>query len=57
MFNLGSVPQFSLDREKFGAMLEDYYRMRGWDALTGIPRPERLEALGLEDIAQDMRKY
>jgi aldehyde:ferredoxin oxidoreductase len=38
-------------------MLEDYYRMRGWDEKTGIPKPERLTALGLEDIAQDMEKY
>jgi aldehyde:ferredoxin oxidoreductase len=31
--------------------------MRGWDEQTGIPKPERLAALGLEDIAQDMKKY
>jgi aldehyde:ferredoxin oxidoreductase len=46
-----------LDKEKFGRMLEDYYRMRGWDEKTGIPKPERLTSLGLEDIAADMKKY
>jgi aldehyde:ferredoxin oxidoreductase len=46
-----------LDKEKFGRLLEDYYRMRGWNEKTGIPKPERLTALGLEDIAQDMEKY
>ncbi len=34
-----------LDKEKFGRMLEDYYRMRGWDEKTGIPKPERLTSL------------
>jgi aldehyde:ferredoxin oxidoreductase len=38
-------------------MLEDYYRRRGWDEKTGIPLPERLKALGLEDAARDMKKY
>jgi aldehyde:ferredoxin oxidoreductase len=39
-----------LDREKFRDMLRDYYRLRGWDEETGVPRPETLSALGLEDI-------
>ena len=40
-----------LDREKFMDMLKEYYRLRGWDEETGRPRPETLEALGLEDLA------
>jgi aldehyde:ferredoxin oxidoreductase len=27
-------------------MLDEYYRIRGWDA-EGVPGPERLAALGL----------
>jgi aldehyde:ferredoxin oxidoreductase len=28
-------------------MLDEYYRARGWDVATGLPRPEKLEELGL----------
>jgi len=35
--------------EVFNKMLEDYYRLRGWDE-NGIPKPETLERLGLNDI-------
>jgi aldehyde:ferredoxin oxidoreductase len=38
-----------LDRDKFTAMLKEYYRLRGWDEDTGLPRPETLAALGLGD--------
>lgn len=35
-------------------MLRQYYKLRGWDQKTGwIPR-RRLEALGLEDVAQEL---
>jgi aldehyde:ferredoxin oxidoreductase len=39
-----------LDREKYLNMLKEYYRLRGWDEATGIPRPETLAALGLPKI-------
>ena len=32
-------------------MLDEYYRIRGWDVATGLPKRERLERLGLGDIA------
>jgi aldehyde:ferredoxin oxidoreductase len=28
-------------------MLDEYYRARGWDEATGLPRPEKLRELGL----------
>jgi len=31
--------------------------MRGWDKEAGIPTRERLEALGLSEVAQDMEQY
>jgi aldehyde:ferredoxin oxidoreductase len=37
-----------LDREKFVAMLKEFYRLRGWDEETGIPKKETLKKLGLE---------
>ncbi len=40
-----------LDRAKFKAMLEEYYRLRGWDLRTGLPTKKTLAALGMEDIS------
>lgn len=36
-------------------MKDEYYSLRGWDMDTGIPLPEKLYALDLPDIAEDMR--
>lgn len=38
-----------LDREKFSKMLGEYYRLRGWDEDTGIPRQDTLVRLGLTE--------
>ena len=46
----------SLDQEKFGKMLEDYYRQRGWNPMTGIPTSETLEKLGLPGVLTDLQK-
>ena len=35
-------------------MLDDYYKLRGWDSKTGKPKRETLEKLGLTDIANDL---
>jgi aldehyde:ferredoxin oxidoreductase len=40
-----------LDRNKFESMLREYYRLRGWDEATGLPRPETLHQLGLDDLS------
>jgi len=40
-----------LDRDKFTSMLQEYYRLRGWDEATGLPKKETLAALGMEDMA------
>lgn len=37
--------------EELGEMLEEYYRLRGWDAATGIPSRAKLEALSLGWVA------
>ncbi len=39
--------------EEFQAMLDEYYRLRGWNA-NGIPTKEKLQALGLEELIQDL---
>jgi len=41
-----------LDRNKFKAMLKEYYALRGWDENTGLPAKETLIKLGMEDTAQ-----
>jgi len=40
-------------REEFEGMLEEYYRLRGWDR-QGIPTPERLQSLDLEEAVKDL---
>jgi aldehyde:ferredoxin oxidoreductase len=39
-----------LDRDKFTTMLKEYYRIRGWDEKTGLPKKETLKLLGMEDL-------
>ena len=41
--------------EEFNGLLDEYYRLRGWDA-NGIPSAEKLKDLGLEEIIRDLRK-
>jgi aldehyde:ferredoxin oxidoreductase len=36
--------------EKWGLMLETYYREMGWDPETGKPLPETLRDLDLDDL-------
>jgi aldehyde:ferredoxin oxidoreductase len=33
-------------------MLDEYYKARGWSRETGIPTKEKLEQLGLGDLAE-----
>jgi len=39
-----------LEKDKFIDILKEYYRLRGWDEDTGLPRTETLSALGLDDL-------
>jgi len=41
--------------EKWGWMVENYYRLMGWDPQTGKPLPETLERLGLAEIIKDLK--
>lgn len=40
-----------MDAQKFEAMKDEYYAIRGWDQKTGIPTQAKLEELGLGDSA------
>jgi aldehyde:ferredoxin oxidoreductase len=48
---LGAV----VDRDEFEKMKTDYYRLRGWDTTTGFPTSAKLNELGLNDIAGDLK--
>ena len=54
----GSTPSWAtrmaLDREQFVPVMDEYYRLRGWDVETGWPTQERLERLGLGDVYDEM---
>ncbi len=43
-----------LDKEKFETMKDEYYEIRGWDKKTGIPSRDKLEELGLGDVAEEV---
>ena len=44
----------TLDRNDFEQLKIEYYRLRGWDAETGLPTEDKLKALGLVDVAADL---
>ncbi len=39
-----------LDREKFEELKKEYYKLRGWDANTGLQTKSKLSELGLDEI-------
>jgi aldehyde:ferredoxin oxidoreductase len=52
-------PQLSppvANKEKFEAMREEFYRLRGWDPETGIPEESKLKALDLEDLSEEIKR-
>ena len=52
----GSAPSEGVAKGKsimpdWDAMLTNYYQQMGWDSKTGVPLPETLQTLGIENIA------
>ncbi|MFC1823423.1 aldehyde ferredoxin oxidoreductase N-terminal domain-containing protein [Thermodesulfobacteriota bacterium] len=43
-----------VERDQFEKMKDEYYGIRGWDVSTGLQRKEQLEALGMDDVAEDL---
>ncbi|MBN2062071.1 MAG: hypothetical protein JW882_16800 [Deltaproteobacteria bacterium] len=43
-----------IDRDKFEMLKDRYYRLRGWDRATGRPTRQKLEDLGLNDVANNL---
>ncbi len=46
---------YKLDRDRFDDLLTKYYTLRGWGE-DGMPRKDRLSALGLDYVAEDLEK-
>jgi len=44
----------ALDRREFDPLMDEYYRLRGWDVTTGWPTRERLESLDLGYVYDEM---
>jgi len=45
-----------VERDKFEAMKDEYYKLRGWDVSTGLQTKEQLESVGVGDIVGEMEK-
>jgi aldehyde:ferredoxin oxidoreductase len=52
---VGPVPLPTIDKGKYEKVLDKYYEIRGWTK-EGIPTRQRLEELGLEEVADALEK-
>jgi aldehyde:ferredoxin oxidoreductase len=43
-------------QEMLDTLLDNYYELRGWNRRTGIPTREKLEAIGLQYVAEELDK-
>jgi aldehyde:ferredoxin oxidoreductase len=51
----GKTDGQALPREEFETALEQYYELAGWDAASGMPRPETLARLGRDSVLASWR--
>ncbi len=49
------IPEPILDVERMQRMVREYYALHGWNVETGVPSPETLSNLELEDFAKGRR--
>jgi aldehyde:ferredoxin oxidoreductase len=50
----GPAEGMVIDSETLEMMKDAYYRFRGWDQATGIPKPEKLTELGLDYLIEEL---
>ena len=50
----GPAQGMVIDRDTLEMMKDAYYAFRGWDQATGIPTPDKLRELGLENLVDDL---
>lgn len=53
---VGPVPLPPIDSKKYNMILDAYYKVRGWEKETGIPKQEHLRKLGLGYVADKMKQ-
>ena len=44
-----------VDREDFEKLKDEYYELRGWEVASGFPTENKMNDLGLDDIALDLK--
>ena len=52
----GNFAGVKIDRERYAAMLDEYYDLHGWDRRTSFPTRRTLAALGLGAVADDLER-
>jgi len=52
----GSFMGKPLTQGMLDSMLDNYYELRGWDKQTGIPTRDKLEAIDLKNVADELDK-
>lgn len=52
----GALKGAKLDKSKYDAMLQLYYKKRGWDN-RGVPTKKTLGKLGLQDVAAELSRH
>lgn len=50
----GPAQGMCIDPDTLEKMKDAYYEFRGWDKATGIPTPEKLRELGLDELVADL---
>ena len=46
-----------VDKDNFEKMKSEFYRLRGWDIESGLPKKALLEELDLKDVAEGLAPY
>jgi aldehyde:ferredoxin oxidoreductase len=54
--NGGRSHGLTVDHEKWSKAIDSYYQMAGWDVETGIPTRGKLNAIGLNWVADEVEK-
>jgi len=52
----GPAEGMVIDMETLEMLKDAYYKFRGWDLTSGIPSPEKLKELGLNELIEDVKK-
>jgi len=52
----GKLKGWKFDKEKLNKMLDEYYKLHGWDKETSFPTEKTLLDLGLENVIKDLKK-